>query len=520
MTDDVAFCRAMLRGPLAGREDEVDSAIQRELGAVWLPDPSNDPQTRAYHSEADILLYGGAAGGGKTDLLLGLALTAHERTVLFRRTFVDGRGMRRRAFEILGSRKGYNNAEQALRLPDRVIEFGSLERPGAELSWQGRPHDLIGFDEGAQLTEQKVSFVMGWLRSEKPGQRCRVVIASNPPTGAEGEWILRWFAPWLDPAFPDPARPGKLRWRCMRRDGAIAWVDGPGTHAIDGEDLQALSCTFIPARLDDNHFLRDTNYRANVMGLPEPLRAKMLHGDFLAGKQDADNQVIPSAWIAAAQARWREDGGRDMAMTTIGVDVAQGGPDSTVLAALHGNWFAPLIRRRGIDTTNGPAVAELVIAHLRDRPQINIDFTGGWGGSARDHLRNAGFRVEPVIFSGRSFERTRDGELGFANLRSQLWWRVREALDPVDGDRVALPPDPRLAAQLSAPTWRLRGEHILIEAKDDIRRRLGSSTDDADAVILAWHERDRALRRPAGRTRLNPARAFGWGHGPDAWMGD
>ena len=45
-----------------------------------------------------------------------------------------------------------------------------------------------------------------------------------------------------------------------------------------------------------------------------------------------------------------------------------------------------------------------------------------------------------------------------------------------------LPPDRRLAAQLAAPTWKLRGDQILIESKDDIRARLGSSTDDADAV--------------------------------------
>ena len=72
----------------------------------------------------------------------------------------------------------------------------------------------------------------------------------------------------------------------MRADGTLAWVDGPGTHDIDGEQLQALSCTFIPALLDDNRFLRDTGYRAQVMSLPEPLRSKLLKGDFLAGRED------------------------------------------------------------------------------------------------------------------------------------------------------------------------------------------------------------------------------------------
>ena len=186
-------------------------------------------------------------------------------------------------------------------------------------------------------------------------------------------------------------------------------------------------------------------------------------------------------------------------------------PDDTVLAPLYGTWFAELIKRKGVDTTNGPAVAALVLEHMRDRAQVNIDLTGGWGGSARDHLVAQGLDVVGVVFSAGSSARTKDLALEFANLRSELWWRFREALDPQSGDDVALPPDRRLAAQLAAPTWRLRGQGILIESKDDVRKRLGASTDDADAVILAWHQRERALAR--GRPRpLAEVNAFagGW----------
>ena len=117
-----------------------------------------------------------------------------------------------------------------------------------------------------------------------------------------------------------------------------------------------------------------------------------------------------------------------------------------------------------------------------------------------------------MVFSQGSPERTRDGQLTFANRRSELWWKFREALDPVQGDGIMLPPDRRLAAQLAAPTWRLRGNAILIESKEDIRKRLGTSTDDA--VILAWHKRDEALRRQTKR-RLEPGRALMRG----GWMG-
>jgi len=169
---------------------------------------------------------------------------------------VDLNGMEQRLIAIRGTRAGYNSVDMVLQFDGRLIEFDALERPGSELTWQGRPHDFIGFDEGAQLPESNVRFTMGWLRSEDPDQRRRVVIASNPPIGAQGEWLITWFAPWLDPGFPDPAKPGELRWRCMRADGSMAWVGGSGEHMIDGKSQLAISCTFIPARLADNRYLR------------------------------------------------------------------------------------------------------------------------------------------------------------------------------------------------------------------------------------------------------------------------
>jgi len=480
--------------------------------AAWTPEPSNRPQVEAYHSKADLMLYGGAAGGGKTDLLIGLALR-YRHAVLFRRAYVDLAWIEHRLIEILGSREGYNGGDMALRRGGRVLEFGALDRPGSEFQWQGRPHDFIGFDEGAQLDERKVRFVMSWRRTTVPDQPCRVVIASNPPIGGQGDWLLTWFAPWLDPNFPQPAQPGELRWRCTRADGTFAWFDGPGPHAIDGKDVKALSCTFIPARLSDNRYLGE-DYRTQLMALPEPLRSKLLEGDFLAGREDAANQVIPWDFIEAAQARWKPDGGRGVKMTTIGVDVAQGGPAETVLARLHDTWFDVPVRRKGIDTSNGPLVAGLVIEHVRDGAQVNIDLTGGWGGSAYDHLVAQGFRVEPVVLSSGSRALTRDGQLTFFNLRAELLWALREALDPRTGAGIALPPDKQLAAQLAAATWKLRGNAILIESKDDIRKRLGTSTDIADAVMIAWHLRDQALRRQSGG-RLKVGR--GLVHG--GWMG-
>ena len=132
------------------------------MAAPWAPEPTNQPQFDAYHSKADLLLYGGAAGGGKSDLLLGLALTAHRRSVIFRRTYVDLNGMEQRLIaDPRHAAPATTAIDMALQSDGRLIEFGALERPGAELTWQGRPHDFIGFDEGAQLAGAQGAFRHG-----------------------------------------------------------------------------------------------------------------------------------------------------------------------------------------------------------------------------------------------------------------------------------------------------------------------------------------------------------------------
>lgn len=519
MTDVLAQFEALLVGMPAEEKANLDRLLEPELRAAWTPNPG--PQTDAYYSLADILLYGGAAGGGKTDLLLGLALTQHNRSVLFRRTYKNLNGIEQRLVAILGSRDGYNGQDMSWQGDGRLIEMGALEKPGAEFDWQGRPHDLIGFDEGAQLSGNRVRFVMGWLRTTVPGQRCRVVIASNPPIGAEGEYLIEWFAPWLDPLFPNPAKPGELRWAVMTPDDRTIWLpdsrpvklldEGQWRQATaeeiavtppDPEVLTPKSRTFIPARTGDNPYI-GAEYVATLQQMAEPLRSKLLKGDFLAGKEDAANQVIPSAWIRAAQDRWHKGKPAGATMTTVGLDVGGDGPDPTVLAPLWSTWFDELVVVQGIDPKKPAAVAGRVIETARHGARIHIDLTGGWGSGVRSHLEQARVPCIGIVFSAASGARTKDQKFGFFNIRAEMLWTFREALDPASGEDIALPPDRVLAAELAAPTWTLRGDRIVIESKDDIKKRLGSSTDRADAAILAWHRRKEAAviqqHGPAGQ---------------------
>lgn len=167
---------------------------------VWAPmvnetDPTiPSPQAQAYDSDADILFYGGAAGGGKTDLIIGCALTRHRNSLILRREHRQHKGTIRRTQELVGSRDGFNSQDSVWKLPHgKYIEFGSCKDPGDEIGYQGRPHDLIAFDEITHFLESQFRFLQGWLRTTVEGQRCRIICAGNPPTSSEGDWVRAYL---------------------------------------------------------------------------------------------------------------------------------------------------------------------------------------------------------------------------------------------------------------------------------------------------------------------------------------
>lgn len=515
MLDDILARLNIL--PADERKAVEDAALEATAGMKWLPNPG--PQTDAYFSKADVLLYGGQGGGGKTDLGIGLAMTAHRRSLVLRRKYANLGGLTERALAINGSRTGFNgSAPPLLRTADnRYIQFAGNQHLGDEQDWQGQPFDLKVFDEATQFLELQIRFHIGWLRSTEEGQRVRAVLATNPPLDADGDWIIGMFRPWLDITHPKPAKHGDLRYYVTAPDGGdLEFEDselqrdenGHRCVEIEGKKVLAMSRTFIPAALKDNPYLINTGYQAKLDGLPEPLRSAVRDGNFMAARVDAEFQVIPTAWVIAAQARWTPDIPDGFAMTAMGVDVSYGG-DSTQIAPRYGGWYSPLISITGQDTKDGSLVAAHVVTHRRDRCPVIIDMGGGYGGAAS--LRLSDNNIEAVAFNGAnaSLERTQDGAaLTFVNKRAEAWWRLREALDPNQegGSIIALPPDPELKSDLSAPTWMLKSNGILIESKEEIRKRIGRSPDRGDAVVMAWSEgqiaqRNAMLTMPAMATR-------------------
>lgn len=449
--------------------------------------PQSKKQWQALLTRADELFYGGAAGGGKTDLVLGASIELHEHSAIFRRVYPNLASIMRRAREIIKDRAQENKADKLWTFPDgKTIEFGAVQYEDDKTNWQGRPHDLKAFDELPEFTESQYIFICGWNRTTTEGQRVRVIATGNPPLNEAGNWIIRRWAAWLDPKHPNPARPGELRWYATIDGEEAEFLTGePIEH--NGETIYKRSRTFIPAFVDDNPFYaNDKNYVSVLQSLPEPLRSMLLKGDFQASYEVDPWQVIPTEWVLLAQERWRGRQKPETPLTAVGIDPARGGKDKMSMSKRYDNFFDELVWWPGIVTTNGPKSAELVRQALGEviPGYMNVDVIG-YGASTFDSLNGMYNNVIPINVASGSNYRDRSGKLVMRNLRAEYYWRMREALDPVYGDDVALPPGNDLVADLCSARYEVKTSGVMIESKEDIKKRLGRSPDKGESILLS-----------------------------------
>lgn len=349
------------------------------------------------------------------------------------------------------------------------------------------------FDELVDFTESQYTFLITWNRSALPGQRCRVVGATNPPTTPEGTWVVRRWAAWLDPKHPNPAQPGELRWYTTDVNGNEIEVDGPGPHYIGSqtEPVLARSRTFIPAKLADNPYLRDTNYKASLDALPPELRAAYRDGDFGTSLKDDPYQIIPIDWVTQAQARWQSTPPPGVPMCSIGVDVAVA-KDKFVMAPRHDYWYSKLCVIPGNEVSDAKQAAGRVVAIRRDNAAVVVDVGGGWGADCYAQLVANGVDAYSYMGVKSSNRKSACNQFHFSNIRTEALWRFREALDPSQpgGSQIQLPPSVTLKADLCTPTYTVKkhqyGMLLEAESKEKVCDRLGRSTDEGDAVIMSW----------------------------------
>jgi hypothetical protein len=251
------------------------------------------------------------------------------------------------------------------------------------------------------------------------------------------------------------------------------------------------SRTFIPGKLSDNPYLINTDYKSTLDALPEPLRSAMRDGNFMLSRTDKENQVIPTSWIRAANARWNERKNEQRKpMNSMGCDPSLGG-DDTVLAPIRDDLFVdPLIAKGGKDIVDGSDVAALVVKHLRNGAWVGMDMGGGYGGDPKRILSDSGVKVLHYVGSKTSSAMDQNKVLHFDKVTAESLWRLREALDPEYNPTMALPEDQELMTELCAYTFevdRIGGKQcISITPKEKIKKEIGRSPGRADALRIAY----------------------------------
>jgi len=210
-------------------------------------------------------------------------------------------------------------------------------------------------------------------------------------------------------------------------------------------------------------------------GETNPIYKMRVLGEFSESEKGG---VISLDWVERANNLWEDT--KEAKLTRLGVDVARYGEDLTAIA-LGSSERINEIRYYGKADTMETTGRVSGILNAHPEADIIVDVIGV-GAGVVDRLRELGY--EPYSFSAseKTDQLDKSGEQGFADKRSASWWMLRELLEE---GKIALPPDERLIGELVTPLWKsISGGRIRVESKDQIEKRIGRSTDAADAVIM------------------------------------
>jgi phage terminase large subunit len=214
-------------------------------------------------------------------------------------------------------------------------------------------------------------------------------------------------------------------------------------------------------------------------GEDNPLWVSRVLGDFPA---TGDNVLIPLSWVERSMKRWAEY--PEGTPTIGGMDIARFGSDRSCIATRKGHKIMKLkvFNKQDLMVLTGALVNEireggLVRAYV-DEP--------GMGGAIIDRAKELG--LSKTVIGVNTGDPATDTER-FLNIRAELWWMIREHLNPdetANKEPLILPPDEDLKADLVAPKYKFTSKgQIQVESKDDMKKRGLRSTDLADAVGLA-----------------------------------
>lgn len=246
------------------------------------------PQDKFEVCAADVAIYGGAAGGGKTYGLLRNPLKHVDNSrfgaVIFRRNSVQVRnkgGLWDTSMDIyagVGASPRETNLLWTFK-SGATVKFNHMQYESDILDWQGAQIPMIGFDELTHFTENQF-----WYMFSRNRSTCGVKPYIRATTNPDAEsWVRKLIDWWIDPitGLAIPERSGKVRW-FVRINDEIHWANR--CHILEEKFPGCIpkSFTFISASIFDNKILLDADkgYLANLNALSRVERERLLNGNW------------------------------------------------------------------------------------------------------------------------------------------------------------------------------------------------------------------------------------------------
>lgn len=253
--------------------------------------PQRGPQEKFLASSAEIALYGGAAGGGKTYALLLEPLRYMSvkgyRAVIFRSSYMQisaSGGLWDESAAMYSGIRGARPAKSPKRhwrfSDNAVLYFDYLGRDDDVYKWQGSQITFIGFDELTHFSERQFFYMLSRNRSTC-GVKPYIRATCNPDADS---WVAKFIEWWIDQdtGYPIPERSGAIRYMARIND-EIIWGNSIRELSEQGIGTSYIkSVTFISSTLQDNKILmeKDPSYIANLKALPTVERERLLYDNW------------------------------------------------------------------------------------------------------------------------------------------------------------------------------------------------------------------------------------------------